>query len=580
MEAEAVRKTGLPSIDQPWRKYYTEAALQAEIPFKTVYHTLADNNPPSEKSALLYFGRKISFRELYTHIQEAARAFTALGVKEGDIVTIFSTNTPEVTYCIYALNYLGAIANMEYVTASGKDAVAAVERCHSKIVLVLDVLQREFTALDSCPTVEHIISLPVGASMPFPLHTLFRIQLRKHYVFMAKKMSYADFIRGGAGQTAVEAPFRPDTPAFIVHSGGTSGIPKGVLLSNENISYICWTFLFNSPDVESGDIYMACIPLFHAFGLCMGVIAPLAHSLAVVLTPQFNEKSLISNFKKYKPAYIIASGAHIPALINDPAIQKMDLSFFKTCGYGGSPLSVAQEIELDQFLQAHNAPARPSAGYGMSEVSSAICAERNCYYGKVGSVGIPLCRVNVKVLDIDTGEELGYNQSGELCFSAPSLMLGYFKNDEENAKALFTDEEGNRWVHTGDLGRVDEDGFVFITGRLKRIYSVRDGKGGTMFKLFPDYVASEIDKVENVLQSAVICLEHPDYKHVAVAYVVLKDPAKEAETGKAIRDYMAENLPRHSIPKAIRYLSAMPQTAIGKPDFRELELDAAGLTIV
>ena len=580
MEVGAVCKTGLPSIDQPWRKYYTEDALQTEIPFKTVYHTLVDSNPPSEKSALLYFGRKISFQELYTHIQEAACAFTALGVKEGDIVTIFSSNTPETVYCIYALNYLGAVSNLEYVTVSGKDAVAAVERCQSRVVLVLDALQDQFVALDKCGTVEHIISLPAAASMPLPIRIVSKVRLKKHAVPLAKGLSYADFIRAGRGKAAVESPFRSNAPAFIVHSGGTSGVPKGVLLSNENISYIDWAFLFNSPDVESGDIYMACIPLFHAFGLCMGVVGPLAHGLSIVLTPQFSEDVLISSFKKYKPAYIIASGAHIPALINDPAIQKMDLSFFKTCGYGGSPLSVAQEIELDQFLQAHNAPARPSAGYGMSEVSSAICAERNCYYGKAGSVGIPLCQVNVKVLDVDTGEELGYNQSGELCFSAPSLMLGYFKNEEETANALFTDEEGNRWVHTGDLGRVDEDGFVFITGRLKRIYSVRDGKGGTMFKLFPDYVASEIDKVENVLQSAVICLEHPDYKHVAVAYVVLKDPAKEAETDKAIRDYMAETLPRHSIPKAIRYLSAMPQTAIGKPDFRELESDAVELTIV
>ena len=567
-------RSGFPSIDKPWNKYYTEEALTGKVPEDTMYRYLLESNKEHmSDTALIYFGRKIPYTEFFENIRRLANSFAAIGVKKGDIVTIFSSNTPETVYAIFALNYIGALPSLEYVTASGPEAVAAVERSKSSVVLILDVLMSQFEGLSGCDMVKTIISLPLGASMPLHMRTLVAAKnmFKKR---LPKEISYADFVRKGSKTQAVEAPFEKGTPAVIVHSSGTTGVPKGVLLSNESLVYIAWAFLHNSPDAHCCDIYMAYIPLFHAFGLGMGLLAPLSQSMQVVLSPKFDETSLLNNFKKYKPNHIMASGAHIPALMADPVINKMDLSFFRTCGYGGSPLTEAQERDLVSFLGAHNSIAKASAGYGMSELSSAVCCERNSFYGKVGSVGLPLCRANVKVLDIDTGKEIGYNCSGELCFSTPGLMLEYLNNEKETANAFFYDDEGVRWIHTGDLGFVDEDGFVFITGRIKRLYSTRSSKGGTMFKIFPDYVGSVIDEVDSVYESAVVCIEDPDYRYIAIAFAVLKPDATEAETRERITEHMAEKLPAHCIPKALFFRDSLPLTGIGKVDFNLLEEEA------
>lgn len=581
MVTEEKKRTGFPSIDQPWNAHYSDAALNMPLPEDTMYRYLLECNlEHMDDTALIYFGTKITYRRFFENIREAAKSFTAIGVQAGDVVTIFSSNTPETVYSIFALNMIGALPSMEYVTVSDREAVAAVEHSESKFVLVLDVLLPKFEGVCASNMAEKIIALPLTDSMPITLRAAAAVKmLKQKKISSPKVLRYSDFLKLGKDTEIVEIPYRKGTPAVIVHSGGTTGVPKGVLLSNESLVYIAWAFLHNSEDAKRCDTYMAYIPLFHAFGLGMGLLAPLSQSMRVVLSPKFDEASLLRNFKKYKPNHIMASGAHMPALMNDPIIKRMDLSFFRTCGYGGSPLTKPQEEELVRFLAAHNSIAKASAGYGMSELSSAVCCERNCFYGKVGSVGLPLCRANVKVLDVDTGEELGYNQSGELCFSTPGLMLSYFKNEKETQNAFFYDEDGTKWIHTGDVGMVDEDGFVFITGRIKRIYSTRAEKGGTMFKIFPDYVASVINEVESVADSAVVCVEHPDYRYVAIAYIVLKENVAQ-ETAKAmILDHMREVLPSHCIPKALYFRDSLPLTQIGKHDFHALEEKAKNVKI-
>lgn len=572
-------QTGYPSIDQPWLKYYEQAAITAELPKCTVFDYLWQNNRDTlDVPALMYFGKRISYRTMFENARLAAKSFAALGVGKGDIVTIFSSNTPETVYCMLGLNLLGAIPDMEYVTMSEKEAVAAVERCEARIAVVLGAILPKFKTLYQASTLEHIVALPLEASMPVMKKVFVRGKRREP---IPKEMSYNNFLRCGETTELVPAPYQENAPAFIVHSGGTTGTPKGVVLSNDNYVYIAWAFYQCKADYSRLDRYMAYIPLFHAFGFGMGIMTPLSMGLTVILSPTFDERNLLRNFKMYKPNHIMASGAHVPALVNDPVIRNMDLSFFKTCGLGGSPLPSIQEEELVRFLEKHNSIAKASIGYGMSELSSAVCSEINRFYGKVGSVGIPLCKSKVKVRDTETGEELPYNRDGELCFSTPGLMMYYYKNEEETANATFVDENGDRWIRTGDLGHVDEDGFVFITERIKRIYSTRSSKGGTMFKLFPDYVANIINGAENVKESAVVCLEHPDYKHIAIAYVVLKEP-EQVETADAegkIFAHLTEELPSHCIPKAIRIVDALPLTDVGKVDYRELEKRAASMKI-
>ena len=563
--------TRYPSIDKPWLKYYSEEVISAPLPECSIYEYLLENNKNFANGiAINYYGRKITYNELFNNIDLAAKGFSSLGVRTGDIVTIFSTNTPETIYTIFALNRIGAIANLEYVTESEKEAVSSVIKCNSHVVVILDILLQKFLDVANSEIVEKVVLLPLSASMP-PFKKIF-FNIQSSQIKIGKGIPYYLMTQRGIGFQ--DAAYKKNRPAVIVHSGGTTGTPKGVVHSNESLNYIAWAFKHNGNDTKRGDRWLCVIPPFHAFGLAMGIIWPLSQGMQLILAIRYTEQELINLFLKHHPEHLMASGAHIPCIQANIKIQKMDLSFFKTCGFGGTPLSMAKEKELVEFLQGRNSMAKASVGYGMSETCSAVCTELNRYYGKLGSVGIPLEKVNVKVLDTDSLEELTYEQTGELCFSTPGLMLEYFENRKETEAAFFTDEDGTQWIHTGDMGYVDEDGFVYITGRIKRIYSTRAEKAGALFKIFPDYIASVVSEIGSVKDCAVVCIEDSNYKSIAIAYVILKDHADEMSVRAEIISHMKDCLPKHSVPKKICFVDTFPLTPIGKVDYRALEKEA------
>lgn len=573
----ATNRTSIPSVDMPWLEYITDNGTSNNPPQQTMYRSLVDNKNGGNLAALNYLGARVSYDELINNIHSAAKAFTAIGVKPGDIVTIISSNTPETVYCMYALNYIGAVPNMEYATVSEAGAIRTISDCKSKVVAVLDVLLSSIARISNIPEVETILCLPTAASMPLAKRLAFNFTGSRKTNTFPKEISYKDFLNKGRDVTAEEFPYKKDQLAVIVHSGGTTGTPKGVMLSNENVVSIGWATQHNLEYASSHDSSMCFIPMFHAFGLVAGLISMLSYGWEVILSPKFDEATLYNIFKKCKPNHIMTSGSHVNAMMQDQDIQKMDLSFLKTFAYGGSPISPALEEEMDAFLKSHNSISRPNCGYGMSELASAACMERNNYYGKTGSTGVPLAGINVKVLDADTGEDVGYDNHGEICISSPGLMIGYYNNPEETEKAIFHDKDGVRWIHTGDVGYIDEDGFVFITGRIKRIYSTRSGPGGTMFKIFPDYVSNVISEVDCVDTCAVACIKHPAYVHVAAAFVVLKDGFSKDDAEESIIKHINEILPIHNHPQAIKFVKKLPLTKVGKPDWVKLEKEAAKL---
>lgn len=570
--------SGVPSVDMPWKKYITDNGATNNPPQQTMYRSLVDNNMNNgSQIALNYLGTKISYTELIRNIHAVAKGFTAIGVRAGDIVTIISSNTPETVYCLYALNYIGAVPNMEYATVSEIGAVRSIGDCRSKVVVILDALFSGIAKISNIPEVETIVCLPTAASMPLMKKIAFNFTgVRKTDKF-PKELAYKNFINKGRAINVDEAPYKKDQLAVIVHSGGTTGTPKGVMLSNDNVVSIGWATQHNLEYASSHDSSMCFIPMFHAFGLVAGLVSMLSYGWEVILSPKFDEATLYKIFKKCKPNHIMTSGSHVNAMLQDQDIQSMDLSFLKTFAYGGSPISPALEEEMDDFLESHNSISRPNCGYGMSELASAVCMERNNYYGKTGSTGVPLSGMNVKVLDADTGEDVGYNNHGEICISSPGLMIGYYNNPEETEKVLFSDKDGVRWIHTGDVGYIDQDGFVFITGRIKRIYSTRSGPGGTMFKIFPDYVSNIISEVDCVDTCAVVCIKHPEYVHVAVAFVILKEGFSKVEAEQSILNHVKEVLPTHNHPQAIKFVKKLPLTKVGKPNWVKLEKEAAKL---
>lgn len=565
--------TGYPSIDKPWLKYYHNQPVDTLRPAcKYIDYIWQRNKDRLNSDAFDYLGKRITYRQLFDNTKKAACGLASLGIKAGDIVTVFSINTPETLYCIFALNLLGAAPCIEYVTESENEARAAVEKCHSRVVLLLDALGKKFQHLAGIPTVEHLVILPLAGSFPIIKKAIFGVTAKRFHC--GKEILFHDMIQTGTKTAFVEPPFQKNTMTLITHSGGTTGVPKGIVLTNENINYVVWAFLIGGNDTKSGDLFYSCIPIFHAFGFICGTIMPLILQQTLVLAVKYDEQSFVKTFKKVKPNHTMSSSTYLPTLIADPDLKGMDLSFYKTMGMGGTPLPHAVEIELGEFMKARGSIAMPSLGYGMSELASAVSTELNRYYGKVGSVGIPLYGVNIRVRNHDTGEEKKIGETGELLIDTPGLMREYFQNEEETRATIEQDENGTRWIRTGDLGYIDEDGFLFITGKLKRIYTCRSDEKGQIFHIYPDYIADMICNVNNITNCAVVCIPHPVMKSIPVAYVTSTESCEEL-VKKQVLDYCRSILPEQSVPKAIYLTESIPKNAVGKPDYQRLEKEAA-----
>ena len=565
--AEEKKLTGYPSIDKPWLKYYNKEDINYEFPkCNYVDYIWECNKNRLSENAIDYLGTKITFSELFSQVDQAAKSLLAIGVKAGDCVTIFSVNTPETIMIVFALNKIGAVACLEYVTESPQEAIKAVNHYNSRVVVVLDSLVSRFADMADIEIVQHVIVLPLTRSMPALKKVVMSIKSKT--IHCLNEMLYDELLERGDDISLSPWSFCKDSPAVVVHSGGTTGVPKNVVLSNENIIYVAWALKVGCIDATPGDTYYSCIPIFHAFGFVAGLITPFVFKNTLALAVKYDELSFIEDFIRIRPNQSMSSSTYLPALISDPRLQKMNLSFYKNMGMGGTPLSHSAEESLDSFMKNHNSIARPSIGYGMSEIASAACSEMNYYYGKVGSVGIPLCKTSIKVVDTNN-TELAYNQEGELYISSPGLMLGYFRDDKTTEESLATDNDGHTWIKTGDLGYIDEDGFVFITGRLKRIYTTRTDAQGAIFHIFPDYIADTICNVDSVKDCAVVCIPDPVLKSIPIAFITSEQ--KSSDVVEDVITYCEKMLPEHSRPKTIHVIEQIPHTIAGKIDYLTLE---------
>ncbi len=551
---------GYPSVEKVWRKNYTEEALCAELPEQTIYEYLYSNNiDRMNMVAITYFNKKITYGELFNNINIAASQLAELGVKPGDIVTIISSNTPETVYLIYALNLIGAIPNLEYPTMTVDFIEKEIEETESRFLVILDVLVDKYEVL--VKKINHALVISVSDSMPFLIKTIYNLKagakISEKYRFTLKK-SCSDFSK---------VPYEKNKTAIIMHSGGTTGIPKGVELTNENINAIAVQHKYGGIGYNVGETFMHSIPPFHAFGFSVGIHTPLCLGLNVIGALRFDEEYVRNMFYKNKPTHFVTGGTFARAILKDKS-PSFDMSYLKTFAVGGSSVPKDELPTLNKFLESHNSPCRVVTGYGMSEFSATVCNERNdCY--NIGSVGIPLPFVNAKVVSTEDGTELKYNEVGELCFNSPSMMKKYYKNPRATSEIVKTDENGAPWIHTGDCGYIDEKGFVFITGRIKRIYTTKLSKDA-LFKLFPDYIETSVKRVPGVADCAVVCVKHEIYNFVPILfYTTLSDNAAELEA--KIKEFCLKELPDYSQPYEMRMIDKLPLTPVGKYDYVALE---------
>ncbi len=562
--------TGFPSVDKPWLKYYSEEAINAPLPESTIYEYLYEQNKDHLTDiALNYFDRKITYGELFENIEKTAKAFAAQGVQAGDIVTISSVTTPEIIYAFYALNRIGAVSNMVDPRTSAEGIKHYIEEVNSKLVVSIDGALPKIEKAIAGTKVEKIISVSPYNSLPavkkLVVNTVGKLKGGAPKL-PANGMIWNVFMSNSAEPNY--AVYQKDTCCVIVHTGGTTGFPKGVMLSNENVNISAFDGVYCTPDMQRKQTWLNIMPPFIAYGIGNGLHLPLICGMEVIIIPQFNPDEYDKLMNKYNPNHMLGVPSHYKKLLSSPKMKNKDLSYVIAPGVGGDTMKYDLEEETNAWLKEHGCGYRLQKGYGMSEVSAAVtftvCDDCN----KIGSVGVPFIHTIISVFDTDTGEELKYGEQGEICMTGPNTMLGYYENEAETKAVLKTHKDGKVWVHSGDLGYMTENGEIFIIDRIKRMIVRHDG-----FKVFPSQIEKVIIENEAVVTCCVVGTDDKSHSQgrVPIAFVVTNASRNEEQVKAELFALCKAELPEYAQPVDFVFIDKLPLTPIGKVDYRKLE---------
>ena len=495
-----------------------------------------------------------------------------MGIKAGDKVTICMPNLPQTVYSLYALNYIGAVASMIHPLSAEAEIAYYLNEVDSKIVLTLDTFYTKMTAVEKLTKIDKIILTGAAEELGFLKKSLYRlIKGRKDRAFTAgdNVIFWDKFVSAGKAVSVKPYHLDKDELAVILFSGGTTGVTKGIMLSSLNFNALALQTINMNHDVIEDKKMLAAMPCFHGFGLGVCVHTVLMAGAESILVPRFNVKEYALLIKKLKPNYIAGVPTLYEALTRTDYLDGVDLSCLMGVFSGGDSLSIELKKKLDKFLADHGATIRVREGYGTTECVTASCLTP---YNKEkeGSIGLPFPDTYYKICKVGTEEEAPYGEEGEICLTGPSVMIGYYNRPEEDAITLKRHEDGRVWLHTGDLGYMDEEGFIYFKQRIKRMI-ITSG-----YNVYPSQIENIIDSYEAVQMSCVIGVKD-DYKMQRVkAFVTLKPGYEPSE--KLLGDLMAylkKNVARYALPKEIEFRSELPKTLVGKIAYTVLEKEEA-----
>lgn len=555
---------GYPTIDKPWLKYYSVDTIVADIPKMTTYRYIKSKNINHlDDFAIEYFGNKLTYRELIDKIDECASSLVALGVKKGDIVTICMPTTPETVFMFYALSKIGAVSNMIDPRKSAKEIEEYVNEAQSKLFLGIHVAEEKYLELKEHTTVKNLIVCTPYESFWKPLGGIlkFKDNLKKKNR-VKDAMTWDEFIGLGKNQYVHEAEYKENTPVTIVHTGGTTGKAKGVVLSNENINIGARQCEISGLDFRDRGTWLDIMPPFIVYGVGNGLHLPLSMGMKVILMPTFDPSKYDDIILKHRPNYMAGVPSHYGYLLQSKKMQGIDLSFIKTPIVGGDKMDYTLEQQVNEFLKNHNCGTKIIKGYGMSEVDAAVSVCINGEVNRLRSVGVPLSQTVIGIFNPDTDEELYYNEHGEIRITGPNVMLGYYNNPTEENKILHVDAAGTRWIHSGDSGYYDEDAYLYVDGRYKEMIIRPDG-----FKVYPSSIEEVILLHEAVSECKVVgCRDFTERQgDLPKAFIRVKPNVTDLSgVIEEIKLLCQTHLAEYSLPFDYEILEKFPTTSIGK----------------
>ena len=560
----------MTQLNAPWLKNIGDVPANLTYSENSIYDAvaeIADKYP--EYIAYDFMGTSVTYSEFVKKIKEAAFALKKIGVEKGEHVTICMPNSPQAVILFYAINYIGAIASMIHPLSAENEIEFYITDTSSKYCLTIDLAYFKFENILNKGLLKKLIVTSVKDALSPFMKVAYTLTQKKVEVDVPNNgtvILWNDFIKLAKGitQDVYVKTIKNDT-AVILFSGGTTGKNKGIMLTNHNFNALAKQVIATNKMFEPGDKMLSIMPVFHGFGLGVGIHSMLASGGRCILIPKFTPDSCADLIKKHKPNFIAGVPTLYEAFLRNPKFNTIDLSCFKGVFSGGDTLSVELKKKIDKFLKEHNGKVIIREGYGTTECVTACCLTPTHMY-REGSIGFPFPDTFFKIVAVNTTDEVPYNQEGEICISGPTVMKGYMGQEEETANTLKKHSDGRIWLHTGDLGTMDEDGFIYFKQRIKRMI-VTSG-----YNVYPSQLENILDAHELVQMSCVIGVADPYKMQKVKAFIMLKDKSlANDETKEIIMEYCKKNMAKYALPYDIEFRESLPKTLVGKVAYRVLE---------
>ncbi len=553
-------------VKKPWLKFYGDSPEFTEIPDQTMYELLRDTALKyPEKTAIDYMGAEIPFKQLLSMTDRCAASFSAYGIKAGDSVLLSMPNIPNALFLFYALNKIGARVAMTHPLYSSSELAQYVKETNSTWCVAVDMFYDRFK--DILRPDQKLLITKISDFLPGTKKVAFKIikGLKNKIPEDPRVVFWKDFLKISEGaESCYERRIDPKDGAVVLFSGGTTNMPKGILLSSYNFNALSAS-IAPFAKFTKDDSVIAILPVFHGFGLGICIHSILCNGGTLFLEPKFGTKIYIDSLRKHQPTFIAGVPTMFEAMLRDKNFPKVRFDRLKAMYSGGDSLSPELKVRFDERLMAQGSKVEVAEGYGLTETVTGCVLTPPGLYRK-GAIGIPMPNMLAKVVDMDTKEELPYGSEGEICLSGPTLMIEYINNPEETGKTIRTDENGIRWLYTGDIGYMDEDGYLYFKSRVKRMLKISG------VSVYPMQVEQVLESHELVFRACVVGVPD-DYQMTSVkAYVVLEDPALATdETKKLLLKHCQKHLIKWSVPRAIEFRDKLPTTLVGKVEYSSLE---------
>ncbi|MCR5794557.1 MAG: AMP-binding protein [Solobacterium sp.] len=554
----------------PWAGHTGDIPLHLDYFEGSMFDKLADTaGKYPNYVAFDFMGKPTTYKELIRETEKCAKALKTIGVREGDRVTIAMPNCPQAIYMFYAVNLVGAIANMIHPLSAEKEIEFYLNESQSVTAITLDQFYHKFENIRENTGVVNIIIASVKDALSKPVRAGYMLTEGRKIKKIPKdapvirwkefmRLSYHCFYNYRVQRSS-------DDPAVILYSGGTTGTTKGIVLTNKNFNALSQQIVATNPMYRPGDKMLSAMPLFHGFGLGVCIHSMLAQGGRCVLVPRFTAKSYAKLITKYRCNFIAGVPTLYEALLRLDTMNNADLSCLKGVFSGGDSLSVELKKKFDKFLYDHKATIQVREGYGTTETVTACCLTPPNKF-KEGSIGVPFPDTYIKIVEPGSDRELPYGEEGEILLAGPTVMKEYMNHPDETFRTLRHHKDGLTWVYTGDLGTMDDEGFIYFRGRAKRLI-ISSG-----YNIYPGQLENILDAHEKIQMSCVIGVPDAYRMQKVKAFVKLVPgvPADDATKNELIA-YCRKNIAKYAMPYDIEFREELPKTLVGKVAYRVLE---------